>query len=99
MPDERDEHDQVREHQLRVSPNPNLELRFCLLLIYPYLVGKCFRLYTEKDFIKELEEQTHPEILRSNLANTVLELVKLGVTDLVHFDYMGMSQFLRFLFL
>ncbi|KAF8598740.1 pre-mRNA-splicing factor ATP-dependent RNA helicase PRP43 [Ceratobasidium sp. AG-I] len=50
--------------------------------------GKCFRLYTEKDFIKELEEQTYPEILRSNLANTVLELVVLGVTDLVHFDYM-----------
>jgi pre-mRNA-splicing factor ATP-dependent RNA helicase DHX15/PRP43 len=41
--------------------------------------GKCFRLYTEKDFMRELEEQTHPEILRSNLANTVLELVKLGV--------------------
>lgn len=49
--------------------------------------GKCFRLYTEKDFMKELEEQTHPEILRSNLANTVLELVKLGVHDLVKFDY------------
>jgi pre-mRNA-splicing factor ATP-dependent RNA helicase DHX15/PRP43 len=49
--------------------------------------GKCFRLYTEKDFMKELEEQTHPEILRSNLANTVLELVKAGVTDLVTFDY------------
>jgi len=29
--------------------------------------------------MKELEEQTHPEILRSNLANTVLELVKLGI--------------------
>ena len=41
--------------------------------------GKCFRLYTEKDFMKELEEQTHPEILRSNLSNTVLELVKLGI--------------------
>lgn len=41
--------------------------------------GKCFRLYTEKDFIKELEEQTYPEILRSNLANTVLELVNLGI--------------------
>lgn len=27
----------------------------------------------------ELEEQTHPEILRSNLSNTVLELAKLGV--------------------
>jgi len=41
--------------------------------------GKCFRLYTEKDFMKELEEQTHPEILRSNLSNTVLELMKLGI--------------------
>lgn len=49
--------------------------------------GKCFRLYTEKDFMNELEEQTHPEILRSNLANTVLELTKLGIDDLVHFDY------------
>ncbi|EPQ53153.1 P-loop containing nucleoside triphosphate hydrolase protein [Gloeophyllum trabeum ATCC 11539] len=49
--------------------------------------GKCFRLYTERDFMKELEEQTHPEILRSNLANTVLELVKLGIKDLVRFDY------------
>lgn len=49
--------------------------------------GKCFRLYTEKDFMKELEDQTHPEILRSNLANTVLELVKLGIKDLVRFDY------------
>jgi pre-mRNA-splicing factor ATP-dependent RNA helicase DHX15/PRP43 len=41
--------------------------------------GKCFRLYTEKDFMEEFEEQTCPEILRSNLANTVLGLVKLGV--------------------
>ncbi|KAK7014946.1 putative pre-mRNA-splicing factor ATP-dependent RNA helicase prp43 [Favolaschia claudopus] len=49
--------------------------------------GKCFRLYTEKDFMNELEEQTHPEILRSNLSNVVLELVKLGIRDLVRFDY------------
>ncbi|KAF8803325.1 P-loop containing nucleoside triphosphate hydrolase protein [Phlegmacium glaucopus] len=49
--------------------------------------GKCFRLYTEKDFMKELEERTHPEILRRNLSNTVLELVKLGIKDLVKFDY------------
>ncbi|KAK0435476.1 P-loop containing nucleoside triphosphate hydrolase protein, partial [Desarmillaria tabescens] len=49
--------------------------------------GKCFRLYTEKDFMNELEEQTHPEILRCNLSNTVLELVKLGIKDLVRFDY------------
>jgi len=50
--------------------------------------GKCFRLYTEHAFKKELIEQTYPEILRSNLANTVLELKKLGVEDLVHFDLM-----------
>ena len=47
--------------------------------------GKCFRLYTEKDFMKELEDQTHPEILRSNLANTVLELVKLGIKVLLSY--------------
>ncbi|GAA6041475.1 hypothetical protein JCM8097_001894 [Rhodosporidiobolus ruineniae] len=50
--------------------------------------GKCFRLYTESDFVKELEEQTYPEILRCNLASVILELKKLGVDDLVHFDYM-----------
>ena len=50
--------------------------------------GKCFRLYTEKDFMKELEEHTHPEILRSNLASTVLVLVKAGVKDLVRFDWL-----------
>jgi len=50
--------------------------------------GKCFRLYTEKAFRKELMEQTYPEILRSNLGNVVLELKKLGIDDLVHFDFM-----------
>ncbi|KAL9096858.1 MAG: hypothetical protein Q9165_000822 [Trypethelium subeluteriae] len=50
--------------------------------------GKCFRLYTEEAFNKELIEQTHPEILRSNLSSTVLELKKLGIDDLVHFPFM-----------
>lgn len=50
--------------------------------------GKCFRLYTEDAFKKELIEQTYPEILRSNLSSTVLELKKLGIDDLVHFDLM-----------
>ena len=49
--------------------------------------GKCFRLFTEKDFMIELEEQTHPEILRCNLTNSVLGLVKVGVQDLVRFDW------------
>ena len=50
--------------------------------------GKCYRLYTERDWASELIEQTYPEILRSNLANTVLELKKLGIDNLVTFDYM-----------
>ncbi|XP_075504701.1 putative pre-mRNA-splicing factor ATP-dependent RNA helicase DEAH2 isoform X4 [Primulina tabacum] len=50
--------------------------------------GKCFRLYTEKSFNNDLVAQTYPEILRSNLANTVLTLKKLGIDDLVHFDFM-----------
>ena len=50
--------------------------------------GKCFRLYTEGAFKKELIETTYPEILRSNLASTVLDLKKLGIDDLVHFDLM-----------
>ncbi|KAF9592683.1 hypothetical protein IFM89_016760 [Coptis chinensis] len=50
--------------------------------------GKCFRLYTEKSFKDDLQPQTYPEILRSNLANTVLTLKKLGIDDLVHFDFM-----------
>jgi pre-mRNA-splicing factor ATP-dependent RNA helicase DHX15/PRP43 len=50
--------------------------------------GKCFRLFTEKDFVKELEEQMHPEILRCNLGSTVLELVKAGVKELARFEWL-----------
>ncbi|KAI9103830.1 P-loop containing nucleoside triphosphate hydrolase protein [Phlyctochytrium arcticum] len=50
--------------------------------------GKCFRLYTEKAFLNELKEQTYPEILRSNLGSVVLQLKKLKIDDLVHFDFM-----------
>eukprot|EP00923_Selenidium_pygospionis_P042325 GHVN01073271.1.p1 GENE.GHVN01073271.1~~GHVN01073271.1.p1 ORF type:complete len:392 (-),score=35.87 GHVN01073271.1:239-1243(-) len=49
--------------------------------------GKCFRLFTEKAF-NDLETQTHPELLRSNLGSVVLTLKKLGIADLVHFDFM-----------
>ena len=50
--------------------------------------GKCFRLYTEEAFDKELQENTYPEILRSNLSSVVLTLKKLKIDDIVHFDYM-----------
>lgn len=50
--------------------------------------GKCFRLYTEKAFKQEMQDNTYPEILRSNLGSVVLQLKKLGIDDLVHFDFM-----------
>jgi pre-mRNA-splicing factor ATP-dependent RNA helicase DHX15/PRP43 len=53
--------------------------------------GKCFRLYTEKDFKSELEEQTYPEILRKNLSNMVLALVKLGVEVCHHLCFTSYS--------
>ncbi|XP_033756621.1 putative pre-mRNA-splicing factor ATP-dependent RNA helicase PRP1 [Pecten maximus] len=50
--------------------------------------GKCFRLYTERAYKQEMQENTYPEILRSNLGSVVLQLKKLGIDDLVHFDFM-----------
>jgi len=47
------------------------------------LAGCC-----DQSFHKELQEQTYPEILRSNLSTVVLHLKKLGIHDLVHFDFM-----------
>ena len=35
-----------------------------------------------------MQDNTYPEILRSNLGSVVLNLKKLGIDDLVHFDFM-----------
>lgn len=48
--------------------------------------GECFRLFTEVAF-KELDRRTHPEILRSNLLSTILELKSMRPDDIVHFDF------------
>lgn len=50
--------------------------------------GKCFRLYTAWAFKNELEDNTIPEIQRTNLGNVVLLLKSLGINDLIHFDFM-----------
>ncbi|TPX36562.1 hypothetical protein SmJEL517_g01215 [Synchytrium microbalum] len=50
--------------------------------------GKCFRLYTAWAYQNELEENTVPEIQRTNLGNVVLLLKSLGINDLVNFDFM-----------
>ncbi|KPA82275.1 ATP-dependent RNA helicase-like protein [Leptomonas pyrrhocoris] len=48
--------------------------------------GKCFRLFTEADFAS-FPAQTHPEILRTNIVNTVLLLLKLGVANPCDFPF------------
>uniref|UniRef100_J3M6T1 RNA helicase n=1 Tax=Oryza brachyantha TaxID=4533 RepID=J3M6T1_ORYBR len=50
--------------------------------------GKCFRLYTEYNYLSDLDDDTVPEIQRSNLANGVVALKALGINDLVGFDFM-----------
>ena len=48
--------------------------------------GKCFRMFCEKDFAT-LPDQTYPEVLRSNMIDTMLLLLKLGVTNPGQFPF------------
>jgi pre-mRNA-splicing factor ATP-dependent RNA helicase DHX16 len=50
--------------------------------------GKCFRLYTSWSYLHELEDNTVPEIQRTNMGNVVLMLKSLGINDLLNFDFM-----------
>ncbi|BGP51314.1 hypothetical protein JCM10450v2_007252 [Rhodotorula kratochvilovae] len=50
--------------------------------------GKCFRLYTKHAFLHELEQDTVPEIQRTNLGTVVLMLKSLGINDLIGFDFL-----------
>lgn len=49
--------------------------------------GKCFRLFTSWSFHNELEPNTIPEIMRTNMCNVVLMLKSLGINDLIGFDF------------
>ena len=51
--------------------------------------GKCFRLCTELDFENTLDSQDPPEMVRSDLASTVLQLKALGVDNIVHFEWLS----------
>ncbi|KAL1810558.1 hypothetical protein ACET3Z_027548 [Daucus carota] len=50
--------------------------------------GKCFRLYTLHNYRHDMEDNTVPEIQRTNLANVVLSLKSLGISDVSEFDFM-----------
>lgn len=49
--------------------------------------GECYRLYTEDSFLS-LEEETVPEILRTNLSNVILIMKAAGIDDVIGFDYL-----------
>ncbi|XP_051540938.1 ATP-dependent RNA helicase DHX33 [Myxocyprinus asiaticus] len=50
--------------------------------------GFCYRLYTEEEF-DNLANMTVPEIQRCNLASVVLQLLALGVPDVLNFDFIS----------
>lgn len=50
--------------------------------------GKCYRLYTERAYRDEMLATPVPEIQRTNLASTVLQLKAMGINDLLNFDFM-----------
>ena len=50
--------------------------------------GKCYRLYTERAYRDEMLPTPVPEIQRTNLAATVLQLKAMGINDLIGFDFM-----------
>ncbi|KAJ1765222.1 hypothetical protein IW140_006463 [Coemansia sp. RSA 1813] len=50
--------------------------------------GKCFRMFTQHAFFSEMEENTPPEILRTNLSSVVLMLKCIGIDNLLEFDFM-----------
>ncbi|CEF70386.1 ATP-dependent RNA helicase DHX8 [Strongyloides ratti] len=50
--------------------------------------GKCYRLYTERAYKEEMLPAPVPEIQRTNLASTLLQLKAMGINDLLGFDFM-----------
>lgn len=50
--------------------------------------GSCYRLYTEEEF-DNLIPMTVPEIQRCNLAAVMLQLMALGIPDVMNFDFVS----------
>ncbi|XP_027111863.1 probable pre-mRNA-splicing factor ATP-dependent RNA helicase DEAH9 isoform X1 [Coffea eugenioides] len=51
--------------------------------------GKCYRLYTEQYFLKEMSAEGIPEIQRSNLVSSVIQLKALGIDNILGFDWLA----------
>ncbi len=50
--------------------------------------GVCYRLFTESEY-ESMPLSTIPEILRSNLSSVLLQLIALGIDDVLNFDFMS----------
>ncbi|KAH7856408.1 hypothetical protein Vadar_000979 [Vaccinium darrowii] len=49
--------------------------------------GKCYRLYSEEYFVKEMSAEGIPEMQRSNLVSCVIQLKALGIDNILGFDW------------
>ncbi|EEC70159.1 hypothetical protein OsI_00870 [Oryza sativa Indica Group] len=49
--------------------------------------GKCFRLYTEEFYLKEMQPEGIPEMQRSNLVSCITQLKALGIDNILGFDW------------
>ncbi|XP_024992633.1 probable pre-mRNA-splicing factor ATP-dependent RNA helicase DEAH9 isoform X1 [Cynara cardunculus var. scolymus] len=49
--------------------------------------GKCYRLYTEDYFVNEMSLEGIPEMQRSNLVSSVIQLKALGIDNILGFDW------------
>ncbi|XP_010529181.1 PREDICTED: probable pre-mRNA-splicing factor ATP-dependent RNA helicase DEAH9 [Tarenaya hassleriana] len=49
--------------------------------------GKCYRLYTEDYFVTQMPGEGIPEMQRSNLVSTVIQLKALGIDNILGFDW------------
>ena len=50
--------------------------------------GICYRIFTEDEY-NSMPLNTIPEILRSNLSSVALQLIALGINDIINFDFMS----------
>ena len=53
--------------------------------------GKCYRLYSS-DCYSNMMHETIPEILRTNLTNTILYLKVIGINDVLSFDFLDIPS-------
>ncbi|XP_072999802.1 probable pre-mRNA-splicing factor ATP-dependent RNA helicase DEAH9 isoform X2 [Typha latifolia] len=51
--------------------------------------GKCFRLYTEDYYVKEMQPEGIPEMQRSNLVSCVIQLKALGIDNILGFNWLA----------